>query len=782
MIKLVKKYWPILIIFGLFIIYSFPYLFQNKVPFPTSYIANNLAPWSNYLFGGPVKNGIPDVPGEIFPTRSLVMDFWKKGIVPLWNPYVFSGSPLAANFQSAVFSPLNILFFLLPKIDAWSLLVLLQPILAALFMFCFCRELKLSKIASLFSGIAFMFGGYLTVWGSYTTMGYSVLVLPLILFLIEKFYSNRKNTTLVLIPVVLAFSFFSGHIQTWLYVFLSTLLYASGKLLLDFRNNKKVFLLILFGIAISIPLVAIQFLPTIEFYQFTGRSLVKNDPSRVGIPPLYLITLLAPDFFGNPVTRNDWFGTYAEWSGYIGIITLIFATLAIIRMKMDKKLLPVLLIGIVGLLLAVRSPFLQLLSTLPIPILSNSNPSRAIAIVTFSLAVLAGFGLEQIVFNFQKTKKYFFLILVKISIIIGVLFFITIFGNKFLTSNLFESLKSVSLRNLILPSLILFLIWLTFLMILFTPKFRKQLSFVFLLLVAAEMLRFYNKWTPFDARNLFYPKNEVLSYLKKQNDTTRFYGQFGQTAALTDHLYSLEGYEPLNLLTYSQLISAAVDSKLHKDYKLEVKLESKETNTKRIMDLLGVKYLIYNSNDPQSPFVFPVWTYDTNLYPRIFNDGKFFIFENKERLGRVKLFSDYKIIIDRDEALSILFSPAFDFRSSLILEKNPDISSDNLSSGSASIISYQPNQIRIKTNSVKSSLLFISDNYYPGWKVYVNNNILPIIRTDFTFRSVVIPPGENLVIFKYEPDSFKYGAVISALSAIMLFSILLFSKKLYKIS
>ncbi len=780
MIKLVKKYWPLLVIFALFVIYSFPYFFLNKIPFHSSYIANNIAPWNKYLFGGPVKNGIPDVPGEIFPMRSLVIDFWQKGIVPLWNPYVFSGTPLAANFQAAAFFPLNFLFFMLPKIDAWSLLVLLQPIFAAVFMFGFCRELKLSKEASLFSGLAFMFCGYLTVWGSYTTTGYSILILPLVLFLIERYYNERNIAVLSFIPIVLAFSFFSGHIQSWLYVFLSAFFYTLGKLCGDFKNSKKAFLLVLVALTIVIPLVAIQLLPTLEFYQFTGRSLLKNNPGQVGIPPLYLITLLAPDFFGNPVTRNDWFGTYAEWSGYVGLITVVLALLGTLRLTIAKKFIPILLIGVLGLLLAVQNPLQQLLSVLPIPIFSNSNPSRAIVLLSFAIAVVAGFGFELIINAWDKVKIKFFSILIIVSIIFITLITIIFFSNNLFSPNIANSLRLISLRNLIFPSIILIFVWLTAFAILFKPILRKQIALAFLFLVVIEMLRFYNKWTPFDARNLFYPKSEISNFINKQNDVSRFYGQFGQTPAFMEHLYSLEGYEPLNLLAYSQFISAAVDSKLHKDYKLEVKLESKETNTKRTMDLLGVKYLIYNASDPRSPFVFPVWSYDQNLFPEIFNDGKFIIFDNLNKISRVKLYSDYKIIPNKEETLRLLFSPAFDIMTTVILEQNPGISADNLSTGSANIINYQPNEIKLKTSTVKFSILFMSDNYFPGWKAYVNGNILPIIRTDFSFRSVVVPPGNNLVIFKYEPESFKYGVIISSISLLLIATLLLFRTRINK--
>ncbi|MDP2585772.1 MAG: hypothetical protein Q8P29_02750, partial [Candidatus Levybacteria bacterium] len=135
----ILNYWPIIFIFIIWFIFANPYFLRNKVPFPSNYQVNNFAPWStNSKFWGPVKNSaMPDIITQIYPWRHLAISAWKQGQIPLWNPYTFSGNPLLANYQSAALSPFNILFFILPFVDAWSILVLLQPLLASLFMYFF---------------------------------------------------------------------------------------------------------------------------------------------------------------------------------------------------------------------------------------------------------------------------------------------------------------------------------------------------------------------------------------------------------------------------------------------------------------------------------------------------------------------------------------------------------------------------------------------------------------------------------------------------------------------
>jgi uncharacterized membrane protein YfhO len=83
------------------------------------------------------------------------------------------------------------------------------------------------------------------------------------------------------------------------------------------------------------------------------------------------------------------------------------------------------------------------------------------------------------------------------------------------------------------------------------------------------------------------------------------------------------------------------------------------------------------------------------------------------------------------------------------VEENPDIKIEKDATGSAKIISYTPNEIVIKTSSNSTALLFLSDNYYPGWKASVNGKNSKIYRADYSFRAVIVPKGDSVVEFLF---------------------------------
>src|SRR5579872_1871094 len=335
--KILQSFWGLMLVVGVWLIFSSPFFLHGKIPFAGDYQVTFFPPWSQYRqFAMPVKNSaMPDVIDQLYPWKKLVITDWKSGQIPLWNPYNFAGTPLLANYQSAPLTPLNILFFLMPFSSAWGLFILLQPLLAGVGMYFFGRRISLSQLESTFSAVSFMFCGFLVSWMGYGALGYAIGILPFILYGLESFLLTKKIRYLFVVSVALAFSFLSGHFQMSLYTALVAFLYFLFRFL-PARNVKSILLGVL-ALLVGVLLAAPQIFPSIAFYGQSLRSTLFQLPEV--IPWQYLFTSVAPDFFGNPTTRNDWFGHYAEWNSYIGLLPLIFAFFSLTAVKKNKFVL-----------------------------------------------------------------------------------------------------------------------------------------------------------------------------------------------------------------------------------------------------------------------------------------------------------------------------------------------------------------------------------------------------------------------------------------------------------
>jgi uncharacterized membrane protein YfhO len=63
--------------------------------------------------------------------------------------------------------------------------------------------------------------------------------------------------------------------------------------------------------------------------------------------------------------------------------------------------------------------------------------------------------------------------------------------------------------------------------------------------------------------------------------------------------------------------------------------------------------------------------------------------------------------------------------------------------------------------SNKPSLLILTDSIYPGWRATIDGADVEIYQTDVNFRGVMVPEGEHIVNFSYEPRSQKLGIIFS---------------------
>ena len=62
--------------------------------------------------------------------------------------------------------------------------------------------------------------------------------------------------------------------------------------------------------------------------------------------------------------------------------------------------------------------------------------------------------------------------------------------------------------------------------------------------------------------------------------------------------------------------------------------------------------------------------------------------------------------------------------------------------------------------------LVMHEQVYPGWHATVNGEEAEILRADYAYRAVRIPPGDSVVETWYAPASIYWGLVLSLLSAI----------------
>src|SRR3990167_3868275 len=544
--KLLLKYPNFFIVFFILIGLLFIYrqvIFEGKILFPSNFLAQVYSPWRTGKFPG-WEAGIPHKPiGDdqirlFYPERTFTNEMLAKNTIPLWNPYNFAGTPFLADFQSSIFYPLNILYFFLPQIFAWEILLFIQPIMAVFFMYLFLSRFRLKKLAIWIGTISFGFSGFMTIWSQeHVAAGQAALWLPFILFGIEGYLKNKKLWYYCMAIIALACSIFGGFIQITFYVFVFSFLYG----LFRIKTLKLPFLqyaLKIIGIYIfSISLSAIQLIPSIEAFMESPRSTSSAWYLFEGylLPLTHLLNALVPDIFCNPGAYNFFGrGFLREAILYVGFIPFIFFIYASFKRKINPIIDFFTVASFLSFFLTLDSPFTRWFFQLPLPLLPTFLPSRILIITAFSIATLSAFGLS--IFIKQKEEKNSRLMLRILSFFYISLFLIALYGFLLLNYNntpFFQKFNDYIIRHgssptkanilVLLKNILIPFIMLTFLFVFLRFKKIFNLSILgIIILTLTGQFYFLNKYIVIGDPGFLYPKNAVLSFLQSRNSLDRF--------------------------------------------------------------------------------------------------------------------------------------------------------------------------------------------------------------------------------------------------------------------
>ncbi len=773
-----KEYKFIIGLIGVVFVFFSSFIFLGKIPFPGDLLVSGYNPWRTYSFLGFGPGGMPnkaqyfDVLRQLYPWKILTIESLRHFTVPLWNPYNFSGSPLLANNQSAVWYPLNLLYFLLPMTLAWGLLVMLQPLLGSIGTYFFTRKIGVGKWGSLLSAVAYGYCLFQSVFIEYNTIGHVIALLPWTLLGLELLLSNRKIAGYFLFVGSLVFSFFAGHIQIWGFSVIFILAYVLFRFLVVKKKilfGLEVGILFLIGVALT----GIQSIPTFELIGHAAR-VSQNYPFLIKnllIQPYQTLLLLIPDLFGNPATRNYLFSdSYPGNAMYIGMLPFLFALFAITKIRVHRQIRFFTSTAIVLLLFLVRTPFTELFYKLQIPFFSTGSPSNALFLLSFSLAVLTGFGLDYYI---QEKNKKVLRIAIALLVVIGLILLLSrIFHLQISYKNTVFSLLLAGVSGFVVVFGYLF------------PKKKTIITCVIIVITIADLFYFFQKFNPFVKPVLVYPPVGITTTLQQltQNQRVWSYGDatVDPNVLSVYHIQDPTGYDPLYPKVYGEFISSSQDGNIRTTFTNQSRSDAviapafhEEDLTRnpyrfKILDATSVGYILSKEILSTDFLTQRHWKLTTS------QDG-WNIYQNISALPHAYIVGSYNTYTDANDFSKKFYANTFDVHSLVLLEK--PVGNIMLTQADVRIIRYSPEQVAIKTITNGTGLLVLTDTYFPGWNASIDGKQVPILKANYTFKAVKIPAGVHTVTFSYQPSSFSTGLTLTIMGVVGFFIMLFIVKR-----
>lgn len=245
---------------------------------------------------------------QFISNLEFIKKIMQSGEFPLWNKWLAGGIPL-----TTAVSPL-LLFAALPAKQMVYAIYIGAVSFGAVFTYLYLREIKCTTWAALAISVCYLFSVHIGgLRKSHVYIILSIVVLPAILYFIERYFSKRQLRFLLISSIFMALQVYIGALQQVVYtdIFLIAYLLAFG---LHYRMKVKTMLL--HGAAWGgayLGLIAFNLLPQFQqnwVYSSAGASRTSFEIfTSYSIHPIKLIEMLFPHAFGE-TNYQQAFGPY----------------------------------------------------------------------------------------------------------------------------------------------------------------------------------------------------------------------------------------------------------------------------------------------------------------------------------------------------------------------------------------------------------------------------------------------------------------------------------------
>lgn len=678
----------------------------------------------------------PDLSQQVLPWFLVQARAVSHGTIALWDPYVWAGQPLLGQAQPGAAYPLNWILFALPLrhdglIRWWALewYFVVIRFMALGFCYLLCRDLGRSRTASLVCGAVFALGGYIGNTG-WPQMVNGALWLPLVfLFLLRAGRGNQLFRNAVLSGTFLGVAWLSGHHQAPIFLILAAagswlyFLFRSGRL--DGRMARAAMLAFVFAFLVG----ALQILPAYEYGHLAKRWVGAPDPIGWSQPVPYSVhetyDLKPFDLLGIVFPRVQ---THADI--FVGVTALALALLGLAGGWRDGHVRLLGAVGLGGLIYALghHSVFQGFLYGV-IPELDKARAVSAAGLVfQFGVAVLAGFGLDQLYTpDISPWPRRIMCGVLSFGLFALAAFQAIFFANKWsftgednvmltpfaafgFAALLFASLRGTLRRNQ--TAVLIFLLVLL--------ELGNNMGSVVMPRADVGAMKWLNQ---------IRGNTDIAEFLKKQEPFPR--------ANVADDLFAENWGAVHDVEMFAGSLASVTSNMLDFDFwKLPTRL------------LWGVGYTIGSQPGQEGDLVF------TSV-------SGMKVYRRRDVFARAWAVHELVQSPNAEAGNRMIQEQLADFhRMAFMLRKPPELEScskpDNVV-----LAEHATDRVRIRADMACSGMVVLSDVFFPGWRADVDGSPVAIYEVNEAMRGVVVPRGSHTLTMRYRPASALAGGLLS---------------------
>lgn len=701
-----------------------------------------------------------DLVTEMYPWKTFTRRSALDATFPLWNPHLLMGTPFVADPQPALFYPPTLLYALLPTPLAWSLQFLLRTFLAGFLVLLLARSLGAEGAGALVSGVVFAFCGWVTAFQTRPHLD-TVTWLALGLFAIDRLRTRPSGKAITLTGAAFALPVLAGQPESAAHVTFVGLLFFLFRLASPAPDGSpgRARFAAAFAVAglLALGLAAVQAVPTLEFI----RELDRGVSEPWGARPLPEIAAFLSRDLG--ATINSAGVPIPEGAAYAGMLTLLLAPLAILRRNRRDAWFFLVLIVVCLSIAYGQGPVYRL--SLHTPVLRGIPNARLLAVADLSLAVLAGLGLTALLEEFRagRRPRAAFWILPAGAFVAAAAGTRAILARGRIGYVPHPFLSFRTLRGPASSAAILLAAALLVGLALVGRLRPERFTAFALVFVAADLVSASFRFIPFSRPADIFPSAPTFDFLKRDPEAHRVAAvdaAYSPGAELVYGLDSAGGFNVIPRRTQTMLSTLGTVQWQVPRFRSERVVATPG----RLLDLLNVKYLVATTLNRGAETL----AARPDRFRLVFTDASVRVFENATVLPRAFLVpaSGIEVLPPEKAQLARLLSADFDPARSVILPEAVSIpfrgeAEPVLPPGVSGIVEGI-NDVSMTAGVAEPSIVVVSQTFYPGWRAEVDGIPAPLLRADYGFDGVVLPPGRHRVRLALVPNSLRIGALMTA--------------------
>lgn len=736
------------------------------------------------ILAGPHNGGQNDVTTHVLSFRPLpAFSLRNAGELPLWNPWSMAGVPWLGNPQSGAFYPPNWLYLLLPSTLCANWLVFAHHWWAGLGVYLLGRRFGLSWIASLGAGTAFLGAPYMMAQTCEGHVSQVCLMAwsPWLWLAYERIRLGLRGG----IPgaaFVMSMAFFCGHVQELFYL----VLFFSVCSVWDaccsrqptetprWRTCPKW----LAAGMLTGGLVLVEFLPVWSYLRHAARAtgITVAQASYGSLEPASLWQLLDPLAYGGPQNSLDknsyWWGSYWETLLYFGVGPLLLAVWGLISSPRRFPVLRLAALACVAILFSFGddTPVFPLLHRFVPGIGMFRAPMRALFHASLGIALLSGFGLDQIL-NAARSSSVSSRL--KTQLAWGVLTALFALLSLWAICHIppFTASPAGSYPHIRWPLSWGYGLGIAMLAVLMlqTPAKAMLYAAACVTICVVDLGLHARAITRTIPLTQWRQRNVILGQIAHDIGPYRLLAPqslVSDREAWQRGISKVQAYEPVPLVRWGEFFAALYPADDPARMLTGFQPASLAKYRLPLVNLLGVKYAAVVGHREEPP---PGWKLvkrdllplETTLRDNRLRGIKYSLFENLQPMPRA--FVAHRITSVRSEREALDALKTLDPRQSVIVGANfPGLgSSDRKELTPVEIVRYAPTRVTLRTELPEAGVLCLTDFHYPGWHATDNGKPVAIYPGNFAFRAIPLDAGKHEVTLEFSPPGMKLGGVVS---------------------